>query len=225
MLSEPRLHPDIVAAERLGNEIAELSAHIEVAMARLLEKIREFDALGGWGHAGAKSCAEWLSWRVGLHLRAAYERVRVARALPTLPLISAAFARAEISYSKVRALTRVATPETEERLLTVARNGTATHVENVTRAWRRVDHNVENREAEQQHRSRSLAVYQDEDGMFVSERRPTGFTPRAGSRRRGSTSRRPVRFRPTRWGSSPRPPSTTTSTQRPPAGAIRWSST
>jgi len=178
MLSEPRLHPDIVAAERLGNEIAELSAHIEVAMARLLDKISEFDALGGWSHAGAKSCAEWLAWRVGLHLRAAYERVRVARALPNLPLISAAFARAEISYSKVGALTRVATPQTEELLLTVARHGTATHVEKVTRAWRRVDRNAENREAEQQQRSRTLSVYQDEDGMFVVNGR---LTPEIGA--------------------------------------------
>jgi len=176
MLSEPRLHPDIVAAERLGNEIAELSAHIEVAMARLLDKISEFDALGGC--AGAKSCAEWLAWRVGLHLRAAYERVRVARALPNLPLISAAFARAEISYSKVRALTRVATPQTEELLLTVARHGTATYVEKVTRAWRRVDRNAENREAEQQQRSRTLSVYQDEDGMFVVNGR---LTPEVGA--------------------------------------------
>ena len=167
MPSESALHPDVITAERLGDEIAELSARIEVATARLLDKVREFDALGGWGHAGAKSCAEWLSWRVGLDLRAAYERVRVARALPKLPLISAAFARAEVSYSKVRALTRVATPQTEERLLTVARNGTATHVEKVTRAWRRVDRNAENREAHQQHRSRTLSVYQDEDGMFV----------------------------------------------------------
>jgi len=178
MLSEPRLHPDVVAAERLGNEIAELSAHIEVAMARLLDKISDFDALGGWADAGAKSCAEWLAWRVGLQLRAAYERVRVARALPALPLIRAAFARAEISYSKVRALTRVATPETEERLLTVARTGTATHVEKVTRAWRRVDRNAENLEAEQQHHSRSLAVYEDEDGMFVIHGR---LTPEVGA--------------------------------------------
>ena len=178
MPNESQLHPDIVAAERLGNEIAELSAHIEIAMARLLDKIREFDALGGWGPAGAKSCAEWLSWRVGLDLRAAYERVRVARALPTLPLISAAFARAEISYSKVRALTRVATPDTEDRLLKFAKNGTAAHVEKLTRAWRRVDRNAENREAEQQHRSRSLCVYQDEDGMFVIRGR---LTPEVGA--------------------------------------------
>src|SRR5256712_4868226 len=161
------MHPDVEAAERLGNEIGELSAHIEVGTARLLDLIREFDALGGWAQAGAKTCAEWLSWRVGLELRAGYERVRVARALPKLPLISAAFARAEISYSKVRALTRVATPQTEERLLTFARNGTAAHVETLARAWRRVDRNAENREAEQQHRSRSLSIYQDVDGMFV----------------------------------------------------------
>src|SRR5215831_9060219 len=122
MPTESALHPDVVAAARLGDEIAELSAHMELTLFRLLEKIREFDALGGWGHAGARSCAEWLAWRVGLHLRAAYERVRVARALPNLPLISAAFARAEISYSKIRALTRVATPQTEERLLTFAKN-------------------------------------------------------------------------------------------------------
>jgi len=85
------MHPDVVAAQQLGDQIAELSAHIEVATARLLTLIREFDALGGWAHAGAKSCAEWLSWRVGVDLRAAYERVRVARALPALPLINAAF--------------------------------------------------------------------------------------------------------------------------------------
>ena len=144
------MHPDLVAAQRLGNEIAELSAHIEVATARQLNLIREFDALAGWAAAGAKSCAEWLSWRVGLELNAAYERVRVARALPNLPLVSAAFARGEISYSKVRAVTRVATPHTEERLLNFARCGTAAHVERLVRAWRRVDRNAENREAHKQ---------------------------------------------------------------------------
>ncbi|HEU5196058.1 MAG TPA: DUF222 domain-containing protein [Methylomirabilota bacterium] len=172
------MHPDLEAAQRLGDEIAELSAHIEVATARQLDLIRQFDGLCGWGHAGAKSCAEWLSWRIGLDLRAAYERVRVARALPGLPLISAAFARAEISYSKVRALTRVATSQTEDRLLTFAKNGTAAHVEKLTRAWRRVDRNAENREADKQRRSRTLTVYQDVDGMFVIRGR---LTPEVGA--------------------------------------------
>ena len=162
---------------RLGDEIAELSAHIEIAMARVLDLIREFDALAGWAN-GFRSCAEWLSWRVGLDLSAAYERVRVARALPRLPLITAAFARGEVSYSKVRAMTRVATPEIEERLLKFARCGTASHVERLSRAWRRVDRNAENREAAQRHRNRSLSVYQDTDGTFVIRGR---LTPELGA--------------------------------------------
>ena len=104
--------------DRLGDEIAELSAHLDAATAHLLDLIREFDTREGW-NTGFRSCAAWLSWRVGLDLGAARERVRVARALGTLPLLAQALARGELSYAKVRALTRVATPETEERLLAV----------------------------------------------------------------------------------------------------------
>jgi hypothetical protein len=71
---------DTRALDRLGDEIAELSAHLDAATARLLDLIREFDAREGW-NAGFRSCAAWLSWRVGLDLGAARERVRVARAL------------------------------------------------------------------------------------------------------------------------------------------------
>src|SRR5262249_41947918 len=117
-------NPTAAEIDRLGDEIAELSAHLEAATARLLDLIREFDARGGW-NGGFRSCAHWLSWRVGLDLGAARERVRVARALATLPLLAAALARGELSYAKVRALTRVATPETEQRLVKVGRAGTA----------------------------------------------------------------------------------------------------
>ena len=171
------MNPEIEALDRLGDQIAELSAHIEVATARLLDMIREFDTRCGWGN-GFKSCAEWLSWRVGMDLGAAYERVRTARALPELPLISAAFAHGEVSYSKVRALTRVATPQTEARLLTFARSGTAAHVERLVRAWRRVDRNAENHDAARRHKSRSFYVYQDVDGMFVIRGR---LTPEVGA--------------------------------------------
>ena len=115
---------DTLALDRLGDEIAELSAHLDAATARLLDLIREFDAREGW-NTGFRSCAAWLSWRVGLDLGAARERVRVARALGTLPRLAQALARGELSYAKVRALTRVATLETEERLLAVGRAGTA----------------------------------------------------------------------------------------------------
>ena len=104
---------------------------------------------------------------MGLDPGAARERVRVARALGGLPLLAGALARGELSYAKVRALTRVATPETEERLLAIGRAGTAAHVEQIVRGWRRVDAIAEARQAEGRHRSRSLRVYQDEDGMVV----------------------------------------------------------
>src|SRR5438034_757199 len=165
--------PDIPTAlepaaelDQLGDEIAELSAHIEAATAHLLDLIREFDARGGW-NTGFRSCAAWLSWRVGLDLGAARERVRVAHALGTLPLLARALARGELSYAKVRALTRGATPETEARLLAVGRAGTAAHVERIVRGWRRVDRKAEAQETTRRQASRALHVYQDEDGMVV----------------------------------------------------------
>jgi len=155
--------PDL---NQLADEIAELSAHLDAATARLLDLIREFDARGGWGN-GFSSCAKWLSWRVSLAPGAAREKVRVARALGTLPLLAQALARGELSYSKVRELTRVATPETEERLLAFGREGTAEHVERIVRGWRRVDKIAEAQEASRRHTGRALKVYQDEDGMVV----------------------------------------------------------
>src|SRR5258705_5581785 len=129
---------DTISLDRLGDEIAELSARLEAATAQLLDLIREFDARAGW-NTGFRSCAAWLSWRVGLDPGAARERVRVARALGALPRLAQALARGELSYAKVRALTRVATPETEERLLAVGRAGTADHVERIVRGWRPMD--------------------------------------------------------------------------------------
>src|SRR3989338_3711443 len=102
--------------DQLGDEIAELSAHIEAATAPLLDLIREFDARAGW-NSGFRSCAAWLAWRVGLDPGAARERVRGARALGTLPRLAQALARGGLSYPKGRALTPGATPETEGRLL------------------------------------------------------------------------------------------------------------
>ena len=165
----PIIEPAVGATaglDRLGDEIAELSAHLDAATARLLDLIREFDARGGW-NTGFCSCAAWLTWRVGLDRGAARERVRVARALGTLPRLAQALARGELSYSKVRALTRVATPEREERLLAVGRAGTAEHVERIVRGWRTMDRRAEAQETTRRHRIRALHVYQDEDGMVV----------------------------------------------------------
>ncbi len=128
---------EIAHTERLGDEIARLAAHLHAATYRLLLLIREFDEREGWA-AGFRSCAHWLSWRTGIAPGAAREKVRVARALASLPLLSRAMARGSLSYSKVRALTRIATAENEAELLEVARHATAAQVETLVRGWRRV---------------------------------------------------------------------------------------
>ena len=159
--------PDGPRAEvvALGDRIAELSARIHAATWELLSLIRQFDERNGW--AGCTSCAEWLGWRTGLEPGAAREHVRVARALADLPKLSDAMRRGKVSYSKMRAVTRVATPETEDDLLNVALSGTAAHVEKIVRAWRRVDRLAEQAEDRRRHETRSLRTWVDEDGMVV----------------------------------------------------------
>ncbi len=152
--------------ERLGDEIAELAAHLHAAIYRLLVLIREFDAREGW-HSGFRTCAHWLSWRTGIDIGASREKVRVARALEHLPLLSEEMRLGELSYSKARALTRVATAENEEELMGFAQHATASHVETLVRTWRRVDRLEEQCQERERHRSRFLTVRPDVDGMYV----------------------------------------------------------
>src|SRR5688572_13923510 len=157
---------EAAAVERLGNDIAELAAHLHAATYRLLVMLAEFESRGGWG-GGFRSCAHWLSWRTRIDLGAAREKVRVARALVQLPQLSDALRRGELSYAVVRAVTRIATPKNESELLELARHGTASHVERVVRAWRRVDRLEEQWAERERHRSRHLHLYPDDDGMYV----------------------------------------------------------
>ncbi len=152
--------------EDLGERIAELAAQISAATYELLAMLRDFDERGGW-NSGFSSCAHWLCWRVGLDLGAAREKVRVARALGGLPLLAAAMRRGEVSYSKVRALTRIATPANEQDLLGFARAGTAAHVERLVRGMRRVDGIAAGSDEQRRHAARYLRAYTDEDGMVV----------------------------------------------------------
>jgi uncharacterized protein DUF222/HNH endonuclease len=121
--------------ESLEREICELAAHIAVATCRWLELVAEFDARGGWAEWGVKSCAHWLSWRCSLGLGTARNQVRVARRLAELPLIREAFSRGELSYCKVRALSRVASPATEAGLLEIARHATGAQLEKLVRGY------------------------------------------------------------------------------------------
>ncbi len=123
-LPSARQYPDPQHFEdlsRLGEEITEMAAHITAGTCQLLELIQIFDEEGGWHGEGIYSCAHWLNWKCGMGVGTARERVRVARALPALPKILAAFRQGKVSYSKVRAMTRVATWRNEDVLLWEAR--------------------------------------------------------------------------------------------------------
>ncbi len=161
----------------LGETIAGLAAGLHAATCQLLVLLREFDARAGWNN-GFLSCAHWLHWRTGFDLGASREKVRVARALAPLPRISWAMQRGQLSYAKVRALTRVATSGNEAALLDVALAATASRVERFVRAWRRVDQASEAQDDARRHQHRELATWVDDDGMVVIRGR---LTPEVGA--------------------------------------------
>ncbi|MCC6810472.1 MAG: DUF222 domain-containing protein [Deltaproteobacteria bacterium] len=152
----------------LDLEIASLAAQLAAVTHKLLVKIREFDQHDGYAPLGYLSMAHYLSFRIGMSLAAAHEKVRVAHALVGLPIIDAAFALGALSYSKVRALTRIATPEKEEQLLAIANDVSAAALERIVRGVRRVGR-IES--AEKREEARGLHCFFDDDGMFVMQGR------------------------------------------------------
>ena len=166
----------VVSDESMGNGVAEVSlaelarqitsgaVRLAAATAAWLALVAEFDRREGWGAVGIRSCAHWLAWQCGLSTGTAREHVRVARVLTTLPAIAAAFASGRLSYAKVRALTRVAEPATEDALLELAHEATAAQVERIVRAWRRADaHAVD---AATVAAKRRFDHWWDDDGML-----------------------------------------------------------
>lgn len=160
------LTPKQQHSEALGSEITEVCGYINAGTYRLLEMIREFDQEGLWQLDGICSCAHWLNWKCGIGMNAAREKVRVANALGELPKISASYAKGEISYSKVRAMTRVATTDNEDYLLMIAHYGTAYHVETLVRKYRRAKKLQDLQEASKQHDERTMQVYYEHDGAI-----------------------------------------------------------
>jgi Domain of unknown function (DUF222)/HNH endonuclease len=155
----------VKSLDDLSDEIASLAAHLNAATARWLTLVAEFDERGGWGREGCKTCAHWVSWRCAVSPGVAREHVRVARRLRDLPAVAAAFARGELSYSKVRAITRVEEIDDEEELIALARNATAAQLDRVVRGYRSVLR-VE-ADADRAYEERSLTWYWDDDGTVV----------------------------------------------------------
>lgn len=126
----------LLAIDELDRAIVNLSARINAATYELLVMIRQFDERAGWSKWGFSNCIDWLHWRCDLSLGAAREKIRVAHALKALPAIAQAFRLGMLSYSKVRALVRVADRSNEDELLTFALKTTAARVEERCRELR-----------------------------------------------------------------------------------------
>jgi len=175
--------------DQLADQITTLAGQINAANYRFLKLIAEFDRRNAWVGAGIRSCAHWLSWKCGLDMGAAREKVRVAKALAGLPKINIAFEKGELSFSKVRAMTRAATDINEPFLLMIAEYGTTQHMETLVKSFRtvsrsmkreeaadvNVDISEEKKELKQQDiqqddlikDKRSVTCYQDDDGMWI----------------------------------------------------------
>src|SRR6202789_1414154 len=160
-----------ISLAELEAQITELAGHLNAANYRWLTLIGQFDRRNGWADGKLPSCAHWLNFKCGLNLGAARERIRVAHALTGLPKIAASMARGELSYSKVRALTRVACETTEESFLMIALHGAAHHVERLVRGYRRAQDAEELSREAQQHTHRSVRYGFAEDGSLILKAR------------------------------------------------------
>ena len=164
--------------DALASVVFTLAAHIHAATYRLLTLIAELDRREVWAAQGARSCAHWLSWACGIDTHTAREKIRVARALTELPLLCEAEAKGELGYSKVRALTRIATAENEDDPQNIGLHGTAQNVEKFARLHRQAKREEETERVDAQHENRGLTFWHEDDGTVVLHVR---FPPEMGS--------------------------------------------
>src|SRR5262245_55794243 len=129
--------------------------------------VAEYDRRTGCSDGATQSCAHWLNWKCGIALGAAREKVRVARALESLPKVAAAMASGKMSYSKAREITRIGNADNEDFLLEIAEHGTAAHAERLVRVYRRCKDAEELSRETRQQESRSLTWRYDDDGSLV----------------------------------------------------------
>jgi len=164
----PDQFSQILATENRRHEIKELDTAIgnlfriiNSASYELMVMIREFDERSGWLECSFTDAVSWLMWRCDLNLDVARDKLRIAHALKELPLLSKAFSQGNLPYSKVRALTRVATPDNESELLTMARKMSTSHVEHQCQQMKHAEENSV-QEAMHAYHTRSLRSTRNE---------------------------------------------------------------
>src|SRR5437764_215826 len=153
--------PSALSEEQLEEELAAQAAHVDAGLCRLLELAAECERRMPWADDGT-TFAAWLAWRCSLLPRQAREHERVGKRLADLPLTRSAFARGELSYAKVSVLTRIAEPETEQRLLELAEVMTASQLQRAVGAYRQ----LAKEEASEQHEREFLDYFWADDGSL-----------------------------------------------------------
>jgi hypothetical protein len=153
--------------DQLEDDIITLSSHANSIEYEFLVLVREFDLRQGWKAYLFNNCAEWLNMKCGMVPGTAREKIRVANALFDLPQTSTAFQKGDLSYSKARALSRIATPTTEEHLLDFALQATAAQVDRHCRELRNVQRHISTGDANRLHNNRYLSCSPHNDGSVT----------------------------------------------------------
>lgn len=155
--------PEVEATtEHLEAEVCTLAAQIAAATSRFVLLVAELDRREAWKEWGCQSMAHWLAWKAGMGIVAARQHVRVGRALEKLPVLAEEFGAGRLSFSKVRAVTRVATPTTESALVDFAKVATAAQLELAIRGYERT--RVDPEQARDQVAKRHFRVVHEDDG-------------------------------------------------------------
>jgi len=149
--------------DEIADELTTWAGRIAAGEAKLVALIGEFDHREAWGGPGMLSCAHWLTWRLGMGLKAAHERVRVARALIELPQVREAFGRGQLSWTQVRAITRVSSAEDEATWVELARHSTGAQLERLVRGVRRA------RKPEEDAVDPEAAAWREETRVFYDD--------------------------------------------------------
>ena len=160
-------------ARELEDQIGEDSAHAHAVLARVARASAKFDAIGGWGAGGIRSFQHWMTIKTGFDMHTSAELLRVGQAMSLLPRIAAAFEAGQLSFDKVRQITTVATPATEEFLLEIAQGASGAQLARICRALRRIDEANAPEQADDHLSRRGIWMHWDDNGMLELKARLT----------------------------------------------------
>ena len=154
-----------VAGVELQERIGVLAARIHAATAELVRIVAELDDDGAWAESGMRSCAHWLSINIGVDVHTGGEMVRAGHALETLPVLRAAFDDGRLSFDKIRAVTKVATPEDDEVWTTMALHASGAQLARICRGVRQALDVDDPRRAGDALLNRGVRTWWRDDGM------------------------------------------------------------